>query len=259
MAVRLIHPGLSPHIFRGAHEVWFEGERYDVLNAQGVSILADSLPDLPLVAPVLAGGAIEIDGTDIVLVPPQITAGQPDPALDLTSLTRGGIDVRTEIVDNRISDAAPGVYVAVWTADNGVGQAAVRTASLTKAAAPPPSVAPQMTGGSLSRQGADLVITQPTVTAGNPAPTVGLVLTRGGQDVLDEVVDDRIVAAPQGDYLAVWTAANGVGTNATRTASLTVATDWDVTVGTNSMTIHAMPDVAELIATTATNSIIIEG
>ncbi|MDQ1899420.1 hypothetical protein RAH32_03035 [Paracoccus sp. WLY502] len=101
MVVRLLHPGVSPHIFRGAHEVWFEGERYDVLNTHGVSLLAGDAPEPLPVPPSIEGGAIEIDGDDLVLVPPAITAGRPSPNLTLASLTRDSDDVRTELEDGR--------------------------------------------------------------------------------------------------------------------------------------------------------------
>lgn len=96
-------------------------------------------PD-PEAAPALSGGALDLVDGDLVLVPPTVTAGQPDPQLVLTSLTRDGADVLDEVEDGRIADAAPGVYEAVWTASNGVDPDATAVASLTIAAPAQPTI-----------------------------------------------------------------------------------------------------------------------
>ncbi|MDQ1899421.1 hypothetical protein RAH32_03040 [Paracoccus sp. WLY502] len=86
----------------------------------------------------------------------------------------------------------------------------------------PATAAPQMSGGSLVKNGADLVIHASTITAGIPAPSLTLDLTRGGQSVLDEIVHGRIEDAEPGTYVAVWTATNGVGSPAEITRTLTI-------------------------------------
>lgn len=136
MAVRLLHPAVSPHLFRGARQVYFEGVLCDVLNAQGESLLDDGPVDPTPVAPILTGGALELDDGDLVLVAPTVTRGHPAPVLQLVSLTRDGADVRGTLQSGRIPDAPSGDYVAVWSASNGIGSAASRMASLTVAAAP---------------------------------------------------------------------------------------------------------------------------
>ncbi|VDS09235.1 hypothetical protein PARHAE_02427 [Paracoccus haematequi] len=102
-------------------------------------------PD-PEAAPALSGGALDLVDGDLVLVPPTVTAGQPNPQLVLTSLTRDGADVLDEVEDGRIADAAPGVYEAVWTASNGVDPDATAVASLTIAVIPPGSITVESDG-----------------------------------------------------------------------------------------------------------------
>lgn len=77
-------------------------------------------------------------------------------------------------------------------------------------------------GGSLALNGADLVLTAPTIAGGDPVPTIVLTsLTRDLVDVLSEVVGGVIVNATAGEYVALWTASNGVEPNATATDTLT--------------------------------------
>ncbi|MGN7870960.1 hypothetical protein [Paracoccus sp. 22332] len=140
MAVDLIHPGASPHLFRGAHTVYFRGVRHRVYTAQGVPLLVDPPSELPQVAPALSGGALDLVDGDLVLVPPTVTRGRPDPQLVLVSLTRNGATVMDELAGDRIPDAAAGDYVALWSAGNGVGQPATRTASRTVAVISLPEV-----------------------------------------------------------------------------------------------------------------------
>lgn len=84
-------------------------------------------------------------------------------------------------------------------------------------------VAPSLAGGSLALNGADLVLTAPTIAGGDPVPTIVLTsLTRDLVDVLSEVVGGVIVNATAGEYVALWTASNGVEPNATATDTLTV-------------------------------------
>ena len=135
MAVRLLHPGVSPHIFKGAQEVWIDGERYDVLNAQGASLLTDVVAPPADIPPALSGGALALEGADLILTAPTATRGRPAPTVTLASLTRDGADVRGEIMNDRIPDAAAGAYVAVWVASNDVDPDATRTATATVAEA----------------------------------------------------------------------------------------------------------------------------
>lgn len=81
--------------------------------------IVTSLPNTD-VAPQLAGGSLSMNGNDLVITPPTITAGSPDPTLTLVSLTRDGADVLAEISDWRIADATPGAYAARFVASNGV-------------------------------------------------------------------------------------------------------------------------------------------
>ena len=84
-------------------------------------------------------------------------------------------------------------------------------------------VAPSLAGGSLALDGVDLVLTAPTIAGGDPVPTIVLTsLTRDLVDVLSEVVGGVIVNATAGEYVALWTASNGVEPNATATDTLTV-------------------------------------
>ncbi|MGN7870564.1 hypothetical protein, partial [Paracoccus sp. 22332] len=113
-----------------------EGGRLIKIMADGSRVDGPLLPVGPVdpepeVAPALSGGALDLVDGDLVLVPPTVTAGQPDPQVVLTSLTRDGASVLDEVEDGRIADAAPGVYEAVWTASNGVDPDATAVASLT--------------------------------------------------------------------------------------------------------------------------------
>lgn len=75
----------------------------------------------------------------------------------------------------------------------------------------------------MALNGADLVLTAPTIAGGDPVPTIVLTsLTRDLVDVLSEVVGGVIVNATAGEYVALWTASNGVEPNATATDTLTV-------------------------------------
>ena len=92
----------------------------------------------------------------------------------------------------------------------------------------------------------DLIITPPTITAGSPTPTVAFTLTRGGANVLPEVVGDRIPSAAVGDYTATWTATNGIGSPAVITRTATVVADvlpagrlWVGAYDANSVTVTA--------------------
>ena len=87
---------------------------------------------------------------------------------------------------------------------------------------PTPETAPQLTGGSLTQEGSDLVISPPAVTDGYPTPTLTMTLTRDGVDVVNEVTSGRIPNATPGEYVATWTASNGTAPDATATDSLTV-------------------------------------
>lgn len=82
----------------------------------------------------------------------------------------------------------------------------------------------------------DLTITAPTITAGIPDPSVTLELTRDGSavalsgvtsqvldDVSGSVIGGQILAAAAGEYVATWTADNGVGTPAVITRTATIA------------------------------------
>lgn len=82
-------------------------------------------------------------------------------------------------------------------------------------------VAPTLVGGTMTQDGPDVVFTQPTAS-GNPNPTVTFVVTRDGTDVTSSIVANRITAAPDGNYVATWTATNGVSPDAVRMANLTV-------------------------------------
>lgn len=150
MTVRLLHPGVSPHIFKGAREVWFEDKPWEVLNAQGASLLTDVVVTPSDAAPALSGGALALEDGDLILTAPTVTAGRPAPVLTLITLTRDGADVRGQVVSGRIPHAAPGEYVAVWSAANGVLPTASRTAVLTVEpiiVPPPVTVAtPTLTG-----------------------------------------------------------------------------------------------------------------
>lgn len=88
---------------------------------------------------------------------------------------------------------------------------------------PTPGVAPQLTGGSLTQEGSDLVISLPAVTDGYPTPTLTMTMTRDGVDVIGELTANRIVGAAAGNYEAVWTASNGVNPDATVMHTLTVS------------------------------------
>lgn len=170
MAIRLLHPAVSPHIFRGAHAVWFEGVRYRVLTAQGAPLLTDVVALPTPIAPVLEGGSLALEGTGLVLTAPTVTAGRPAPALSLVSLTRDGDDVRGEIEGGRIPDAAPGDYVAVWSASNGVTPTASRTAMIT---VDPVVVPPPVTAATPTRTGF-------VVTSLGPVPAYDFTPTKDG-------------------------------------------------------------------------------
>lgn len=82
------------------------------------------------------GGTIAIDGNDIVLTPPIVTAGAPTPTVTLAA-TRNGSPI-TVTGGKFVGGATPGnadqVYAATWTAANGTLPDAVQKASLTVAA-----------------------------------------------------------------------------------------------------------------------------
>jgi hypothetical protein len=84
-------------------------------------------------------------------------------------------------------------------------------------------VAPSLAGGSLALDGVDLVLTAPTIAGGDPIPTIVLTsLTRDRADVMSDVVGGVIANAPAGEYVALWTASNGVDPDATATDTLVV-------------------------------------
>ena len=83
-------------------------------------------------------------------------------------------------------------------------------------------VAPSLAGGSLALDGVDLVLTAPTLRAAT-IPTIVLTsLTRDLADVMSDVVGGVIANAPAGEYVALWTASNGVDPDATATDTLVV-------------------------------------
>ena len=172
-------------------------------------------------------GLLLKDGSDLVLQTPTAT-GTPLPVITLTVLTRGGVNVLSELVGNTIPNAADGTYVVEWTAINGVAPNLTISDSLVFA-----DTAPTITAnGALSLINSDLIITAPTAT-GNPVPTVTLTtLTRGGSNVLGEVTANTIPNATVGVYVALWTASNGVSPAATYTTTLEIVTP---TEGTTSL------------------------
>jgi len=78
------------------------------------------------------------------------------------------------------------------------------------------------TPASLSISGEDLIITR-AAFSGTPTPTTSYTLLRNGVDVLSEVVAGQITGAVAGDYVLTDTGANGIGADASSTASLTIA------------------------------------
>lgn len=125
--------------------------------------------------------------------------------------------------------------LAVTISENGFGVPVVIVSGEL-----PTAQAPALEGGALTKDGADLVVTAPVVTAGSPTPSVNFTLTRGGTDVRGEVVNGRIVNASPGTYVATWTASNGVGSPATATDTEVVSAtapgqfgpnDWELETG----------------------------
>lgn len=102
-----------------------------------------------------------------------------------------------------------------------VNEALLKSLPFREPVEQPNNEAPDLTGGSLTFDGDDLVITWPTVT-GIPTPTVTFTLTRDSEDVTGEIVGDRIPGATPGEYEARWLATNSEG-GADKFASLTIA------------------------------------
>lgn len=207
---------------------------------------------------------------DLIITPPEVTAGTPEPELRLTELTRNGSPVsRALIVDQvistvgahvvggRIPNAEFGNYQAIWDATNGVNPPAQVVANaVIQAPATAPTFGP---GGTITIQGADIVFIAPPVTGGSPAPTVTLVATRNGIEVPvtnNRIVNGAIAGSLEQIYAATWTASNGTSPNANRNASLTVgavatapgqfnANAWSVTTGLSPfevvLNINALP------------------
>jgi hypothetical protein len=83
-------------------------------------------------SPVLtSSGVLAMDGLDLVITPP-VFNGFPLPnAPILTSLTRDGNDVIGSVVSgNRVPNALIGIYVAEWSASNGIAPNGFATTSL---------------------------------------------------------------------------------------------------------------------------------
>lgn len=106
-----------------------------------------------------------------------------------------------------------------------------------------------LSGGSLTVSGEDLVITPPVASIQNGAYytpgeiVVSLSLTRDELDVTANVQNGIIPNAPAGEYIATWTASDGVLAPATKTVSRTVTVgdvpnafatnQWSVNTGAN--------------------------
>lgn len=255
MAVTLIHPGLSPHIFRGSHDIWYRGERYEALTAQGVSLMAAETPVVSQ-PPALSGGALRMTLGALVLDPPTISAGRPVPELRLISLTRGGVDVLNELEGDRIPLPLPGDYVAVWTASNGVLPNAGRIATRTVDAADVQDVQLSLTPVP------DLTDDAPVGTVVAAIVTDADSLTLAGPDAarLDidgtQVVTTSTLAGLSGLEIAVEGRRSGYRP-VTRAATVDIARAWQVTGGANSVTIHRMPAVPPLGAGGGVNQTII--
>jgi hypothetical protein len=198
-------------------------------------------------SPGLAGGSVTVEGGDVVIVEPSVT-GSPTPQVTRV-VTRNGAVIL--VMGDRIADAAPGSYLATWTATNGIGNPATVSHSVTVAE---PQIPASLLGGSLSLDGDDVVIVEPNA-AGQPPPTVTRAVTRDGSPIT--VAGQRISDAAAGTYTASWRAENGVGQPATLTRSVIVEaaatapdafllTMWDVAPGaapnTVAITISSLPD-----------------
>lgn len=141
-------------------------------------------------------------------------------------LRQAGVLVATRTNGTTVTFTSTAAGALEWseTATNATGVTATGAASATVTIA---QIAPGLSGGSLTVDGDDVVITPPTAT-GSPTPTVVLsLLTRNGVNIQGEVINGRI---PDGairgpdvqNYEAGWTADNGIGEPATAGASLSI-------------------------------------
>lgn len=112
-----------------------------VINATkaGFNPLQVTSATQPAVAPAATGGALTLFQGSVFLEIPNITAGYPEPILELTALTRNGADITAEMIGtDEIPDAVKttsSTYSATWTITNGVGAGETITRTLVVAAA----------------------------------------------------------------------------------------------------------------------------
>lgn len=205
--------------------------------------------------PSLTGGALQVQGADLVLVPPTVSVGNPAPDLTLTSLTRNGTDVRGLIVSGRITDAAPGLYVAVWTATNSVLPNATASAQFEMLSVEEPVVSSAtIVGGS----GPTGTLTANIVSQGNPAPNIDLIQWQdGGVDIpgatgISFQKDGQVAA---GDVIGFrYVVSNGVGNEVSgasqNTVTITALPSLTASISPNppvagqpvTLTFNALPD-----------------
>lgn len=175
------------------------------------------------VSPALAGGGLEMDGDDLIIVAPSLIGGIPVPEITL-ALTRDGVDVTGEIVDGRISDAPLGDYLAIWIAANGVLPNSTRTASLVIAA--PALVAPAVAAtASISRAQTGTLLDGPddTVT-GNPQPSPSYQWFNGNDPIPNATGKSYDPGSALGAFARQTTWSNGVGLPAvSRSNTITIA------------------------------------
>lgn len=97
------------------------------ISDKGVPFIVEGLEPSGT-APTLTGGTMVQDGPDLVFTDP-VATGTPAPTVTF-KLERNGVNVTSSRVGNRVTNFTAGLYVATWTATNGINPDAVKVVQL---------------------------------------------------------------------------------------------------------------------------------
>lgn len=111
-----------------------------------------------------------------------------------------------------------------------------------RALAPPVPSAPALSGGAITQDGPDLILTAPWAS-GYPVPTVTLMsLLRDAVDVTGDLTGLTLPNFVTGAYVATWFAENSEGDDTiTVSGSFTAPAAWALTAGDGLVVISAFP------------------
>ena len=142
---------------------------------------------------VLDGGSLTVLNDRLILTPPTVTAGWPQPDVVLVSLVCDDLDITDRVQENGVENPPPGHYRALWNAANGRAADVTASAGLTLADA----------GETVLRRrfypvGMGIIFYDPAIETGSPATAVSgsdAVRIEGGLVAIDT---DRL---PVGDLV----------------------------------------------------------